>query len=131
MSFWDLFTSKEKKSKLSHLKNLVVLSLADGKVEKSELAAIASVMSREGLTEDDLQKCLDNPGDIKFVAPDTDAKKLRYISDMVMLMMVDGDLDDKEFILCKATAEALGYRHEVIDAMILGIVAKIKDSMNY
>ena len=88
-------------------------------------------MSREGLSEDDLQKCLDNPGDIKFVAPDTDAKKLRYISDMVMLMMVDGDLDDKEFILCKATAEALGYRHEVIDAMILGIVAKIKDSMNY
>lgn len=131
MGFWDLFTSKEKKAKLSHLKNLVVLSLADGKVEKTELAAIASVMSREGLTEDDLQKCLENPGDIKFVAPDTDATKLRYISDMVMLMMVDGDLDDKEFVLCKATAEALGYRHEVVDAMILGIVAKIKESLNH
>ncbi|MBQ2403233.1 MAG: hypothetical protein II314_04785, partial [Prevotella sp.] len=36
------------KEKLSHLKNLVTLSLADGKLEKAELAAISAVIGSLG-----------------------------------------------------------------------------------
>lgn len=130
MSIFDLFTSKEKKAKLSHLKNLVALSMADGKVEKSELAAIAAVCSREGLTENDLPKCLNNPGSIDFVPPTDDNTRLRYIKDMVVLMMSDGDIDNNELLVCKLTAEALGFKHEVIDAMILNIIAEIKEKID-
>lgn len=130
MSIFDFFSSKDKRAKLSHLKNLVALSMADGKVEKSELAAIAAVCSREGLTEDDLQKCLNNPNSINFVPPTDDKTRLRYIQDMVLLMMSDGDIDEKEMLVCKLTAEALGYKHEVIDAMLIGIIADLKERID-
>ena len=45
-------------------------------------------------------------------------------------MMCDGNIDDRELALCKATAMALGFRHEVIDAMILDIIADIKKNMD-
>ena len=41
-------------------------------------------------------------------------------------MMCDGDIDDNELTLCKATAIELGFKQEVIDAMILDIIADIK-----
>jgi uncharacterized tellurite resistance protein B-like protein len=99
--------------------------MADGKVEKSELASIAAVCSREGISDSDFKKCLENPESIEFVAPKDDKTRLRYLTDMVLLMMSDGNIDENEMGICKMTAEALGYRHEVIDAMILDIIADL------
>ncbi len=45
-------------------------------------------------------------------------------------MMCDGNIDDLELALCKATAIALGFKHEVIDAMIMDIIADIKRNHN-
>lgn len=129
MSIFDFFSSKEKRAKLSHLRNLVTLSMADGKLEKSELAAIAAVCNREGLTEDDFRKCLNNPNSINFVPPKDNITRVRYLKDMVLLMMSDGDIDQNELLVCKLTAEALGFKHEVIDAMLFDIIAEIKEKI--
>jgi uncharacterized tellurite resistance protein B-like protein len=125
MNIFDLFSSKDKRAKLSHLKNLIVLTMADGKIEKSELASIAAVCSREDISDSDFKKCLENPESIEFIAPKDDKTRLRYLTDMVLLMMSDGNIDENEMVICKMTAEALGYRHEVIDAMILDIMADL------
>ena len=130
MSIFDLFRVKSEREKLSHLKTLVALAVADGKVEKSELAAIATICRREGLTDADLKRCLDNPESISFVAPSDDKTKLEHLKDMVCLMMCDGNINENEFAVCKLTAEALGYKHEVIDAMILAIIEDLKSAIN-
>lgn len=124
MGIFDIFSSG-RKAKLSHLKGLVALAMADGKLEKSELAAIAAVCSREGLSETDLKKCIENPGSIEFNPPKDDETKIKYLRDMVLLMMCDGNIDDNEVLVCKLTAEALGFKHEVIDAMVLDIIEDI------
>ena len=129
MGILDFFNSKNDREKLSHLKALVALSLADGKLEKAELAAIAAVCQREGLTDADLKKCIENPQSIDFVAPSDNATKIKYLKDMVLLMMCDGNIDEKEFVVCKVTAEVLGFRHEVIDAMILDIIKELKEEL--
>lgn len=46
-------------------------------------------------------------------------------------MMCDGDIDDREIALCKVTAIALGFKHEVIDALIFDIINEIKRNMNF
>ncbi len=130
MGILDFFSSKNKRAKLSHLKALVALSMADGKVQKSELVAIAAICSREGLNEDDLQKCLNNPDSVDFVPPTDDNTRLRYLKDMVLLMMSDGDIDKNEYVVCKLTAEALGYKHEIINAMLVDIIAELKKVLN-
>lgn len=130
MSFIDLFKSRESKEKLSHLKNLVAVAAADGKLEENEMAALATVMARDGLTTEDLERCFKDPKGIEFVPPQTNAQRVVYLKDMVLLMMCDGDINDRELALCKATAIALGFKHEIIDAMILDIIADIKKTMN-
>ena len=44
-------------------------------------------------------------------------------------MMSDGDIDTKEMLVCKMTAEVLGFKHEVIDAMLLDIIADLKKEL--
>lgn len=130
MGIFNFFKkSDDKRIKLSHLKNLVVLMLADGKIEKQELASIAAVCSREGLTKADLKRCLESPESIDFVPPANDLQRIQYLKDMVLLMMSDCNIDENEMLVCKMTAEALGFKHEVIDAMILNIIAELKKEL--
>lgn len=117
------------KEKLSHLKNLVTLSLADGKLEKAELAAISAVISREGMTQKDLEKCIKDPRSIEFVPPTSNNTKIQYLKDMVCLMMADGNIDNNEIMVCKMTAEMLGFRNDVIDVMIMEIIEEIKGNL--
>lgn len=44
-------------------------------------------------------------------------------------MMCDGNIDKNEFVLCKFTAETLGFKHKVIDAMVLDIINDFKSKM--
>ena len=130
MSLIDLFKSRESREKLSHLKNLVAVAFADGKLENNAMAALTTVMVRDGLTASDLERCIKKPHGIKFLPPETPGQRMVYLKDMVLLMMCDGDIDDRELALCKATAIALGFKHEVIDAMIVDIITDIKRTLN-
>lgn len=131
MSFFDFFKSRESREKLSHLKNLLAVAFADGKLEKTEVAALAMVMARDGLTPSDFERCVENPESIKFLPPKSPEQRIVYLRDMVLLMMCDGDIDDRELAICKATAIALGFKHEVIDAMIMDIISDIKSNSNF
>ncbi|MBR7029367.1 MAG: hypothetical protein IKI05_08220 [Bacteroidaceae bacterium] len=126
MGIFDFFSSKTDKEKLSHIKALVALAMADGKLEKEEAAAIAAVCSREGIAENEIKKILKNPESVDFVIPTSNGKKLQYLKDMCALMMIDGNIDKNEIAVCKLTAEAMGFRHEVIDAMVTDIIDDLK-----
>lgn len=129
MGFWDLFKSREEKAKLTHLKNLLAVAAADGLVQKEELASIAIVMEREGLSVSDLERCMKHPSSVKLVTPGNDIDKIKYLKDMVALMMIDGDIDKNEMLVCALTAEAFGYRHEIVCAMIKDIIEELKREM--
>lgn len=112
--------------KLGQVKNLIMLALADGKASESELALIAAIASREELTQDELDNLIDNPDSVRIELPDEDSEKLRYLEDMVSLMMIDGDLDDNELAMCKIYAITLGYESTIVEKMILDIAEKLK-----
>lgn len=129
MGIFEMFKHQSNKEQLGQLKALITLAAADGKIEKEELMAIAAVCHREGISEQELKKFLDNPSSFEFVAPKDNASKIKLLKDMVCIMMADGNINDKEMILCKATAEALGYKNEVIDAILLDIIVELKKNM--
>ena len=126
MGLFDLFRSKSKNEKYGHLQSLVALALSDGKLSETEKEAIGLICQREGLTPNDLKKALEEVRSTEHVFPSDNETKVRYLMDMVALMMVDGDIDDNELALCKVTARAMGYREEVIDAMMQDIINNMK-----
>lgn len=114
--------------RLGQIKNLIMLALADGRATDSELALIASIASREDISQDELNFLIDNPDKVKIALPEDDDEKLRYIEDMVTLMMVDGELSDTELTLCKLYAITLGYESSTIEKMILDIADKLQNA---
>jgi uncharacterized tellurite resistance protein B-like protein len=113
--------------RLGQVKNLIMLALADGKATESELALIASIASREELTQEQLDHLIDHPDTVHIELPENDEQKLQYIQDMVALMMIDGDLDDNELAMCKIYAIMLGYESSIVEKMVLDIAEKLKD----
>lgn len=130
MGILDLFRSKPEREKLGHIKALIALSLADGRIDKNELKAIIAVCHRENISESEIRRCIIDPDSIQYVQPKDDETKVRYLKDMVCIMMSDGDINDEEIALCKLFAESLGFRKEVIDAMIIDIIKELKKKLD-
>lgn len=125
---FSLFSSRKKRVKLSHLKSLVAIALADGKVLKSELTTIAMICKREGLTEDDLQRCQKSPDSIEFTPPKDLETRILYLRDMVLVMMCDGDIDRNEMHGCKLAAIALGFKPQIVETMIGDIINDLRNN---
>ena len=90
----------ENKEKLSHLRNLILLSKADEIVRPEEDKFIAEVMSREGLTAKEYDYCSSHVNNIEFAVPEDYGERIEYLYDMIRLMMIDGDIDDRELSIC-------------------------------
>lgn len=90
----------ESKEKLSHLRNLIMLSKADEIVRPEEEEFIAEVMSREGLTAKEYDYCSNHVNSIEFAVPEDYGERIEYLYDMIRLMMIDGDIDDRELSIC-------------------------------
>ena len=73
-----------------------------------ELVAIASICEREGLSANQFEKLVKNPSSIELVQPKDYATKIKYLTDLVYLMMCDGKIDKSEIALCKGAAKEMG-----------------------
>lgn len=116
-----LFKTKEEKARLSNLKNIISVSMADGELGEDELTIIALAAARDNISERDVEKMLKGRDRIKFTVPETDELKMRFLTDMVVLMMIDGRLGDREMRMCKNAARLYGYGDEVVDDLVASI----------
>ena len=111
--------------RLGQLKNLVMLASADEKMTDSELAVLLAVASREKLTPEEFNKVIDDPDSVHITLPEDEETKLAYLRDMVAMMMIDGELDERELAICKLYAMALGYSGSIVDGMIAGVIDQL------
>lgn len=123
-----LFKSQKEKERLSHVKTLLALAFADGKLEKNEITAIAAFAARENVDVEEVQKMLDGKDNVNFIPPQTEEDKVQYLHDLVLLMIADGNINEKEYELCKAVADQFGYREEAIDILLKKIIEDIQNS---
>lgn len=129
MKFIEIFDSRDKKKRLSHIRNLVALACADGSLDKSEMDLIFKIGVRAGLSPDELNRIFQRPDSIAFYPPDSYRERIEQLYDMVMVMMVDGEFHKNEIALCKLTAIKLGFRHQVIDKIVHDTVEMIADGI--
>jgi uncharacterized tellurite resistance protein B-like protein len=127
MNLLELFDSRDKKRRLSHMRNLIALACADGSIEESELNLIFKMGARSGLTTSELKRIMERPDSISFYPPASDREQVEQLYDMVLVMMVNGELHENEIAFCKITALRLGFNARIIDKMIkvtIDLIAK-------
>ncbi len=118
MSIKNLFTSGDKKKRISHVRNLVALSYTDGIMSPEEQEIILQIAERSGMTQEELDFVMEKPDQIEFYVPRKTSDRIEEIYDMVALMMIDGGISDQEMLLCKLVAEKMHFDPVVIDVMI-------------
>jgi len=125
MALIDLFDSGDKKKRLSHIKNLVALAASDGEIDKNELDLILRIGAQVGLTREELLRIIQRPQSISFRAPDSFRERIEQLYDMVLIMMIDGEIHENEVALCKLTAIRLGFKHQVIEKIVEDVIDMI------
>ena len=111
------------------MRNLIVLSLSDNTPSREEFEIITKVGARIGLEEADLNRILQRPESIDFIAPQNDDERIEQLYDMVAVMMVDGKIDSREVDYCKSIAIKLGFMPEVIDDMVAELMDLIVEGI--
>lgn len=129
MGLFDIFDSKEKKKRLSHMFNLLAVACADGVLEQAEIDLILQIGKRMDVSYDELKRVIERPGSVKFTAPETNEERIALLYDMVLVMMVNGDIEEGEVLYCKNIAQKLGLSHKVIDVIVNKVIELVKQGV--
>ena len=121
MSTIELKNHGDRKKLLSHIRNLVALAYADGKFSDEERQYVANVANEAGLTAEEMKQIIEDPESIRFIMPANDIEKIEHLYDLILLMMIDGDLNENEIIFCRAMAIKMKIPYQVVDEMVAKI----------
>jgi len=116
--------------RLCHLRNLIVLSRADGIVLPEEVGFIKSVMSRENLTDEDYNYCVENLDHIENSIPDNFNERMEYLYDLIKLMVIDGNIHENEMAVCKECAEMLKIPPASVQNLVNNLISLIRKDLD-
>ncbi len=110
----------------SHIKNLIEMALADGKIDDKELALLKEVALRFDFTEEDIREIQNSVENVKFTPPSSEKLKIEQLNELVKMMMVDKKIEESEVNLCKSLAIKLNLAPAIIDELIDMNVQQLK-----
>ncbi len=111
---------------LDHLKNLVIMAAADGKLSEQEIALLVDRCAALGLAEEDLEKAIDFAlsGSAKLRFPVDRTEQNSMLSDLIRMMAADGKLSEVEKRLFALAAAKMGIEKTDLDTLIDKLVGK-------
>lgn len=108
-----------------HLRNLLVMALADGALSEREVNFVTDRCAELGLGEDELREslryALEDEAALSL-PKDTAAQEL-LLSDLLKMMAADGALAENEKRLFALAAAKLGFDDEKLDALFNRLTA--------
>ena len=112
----DVLNTPQKK--LAFFQNLVLVAVADGRLEEHEQDFLLQLGNRIGLTAADVRPLADNLGVLSFVVPADGPQKTLELQTLVQMMLQDGQMDTREYDLCLDYARRVGYSKQLLDDMV-------------
>lgn len=104
--------------KLEHFRNLVSLSIADGKIEEIERVALSKIAYEQGIPLDRLNVMLQRAGEYVYLIPQNQQEREKQLEQMLDLAHVDGELAKAELELISMVGEKLGFTRDELDKII-------------
>lgn len=122
MGFFGLFQNSEVENNKSHLKNLIAVAMSDGNMDGNEAKALFAVATRLGIDEINIRHLVANHNDIKFVLPKDRKDRIQQFWDLIMIILADGKIEDREMVVFEQFAMKLGVRKAIIAGLIRKLV---------
>ena len=109
---------------MAHIVNLMSIAGIDGTISEEEKNVIVNIAQNFGLTEADYDTCIEawqqtDESKLETIVPEDDDDKYEFLKNMVLVMMVDGEIDDNERAYIAGLAEQFGVDgDEAVDELI-------------
>lgn len=116
ISFNELFDTKEKK--LAFFQNLILVAVADRNVDVKESDFLLAVGNQLNLSQEDTRIMTDNLSSLSFIIPEDGRQKTIELQAMVMMLLQDGEIEEREYALCLEYARRIGYSKEILDDFV-------------
>ena len=104
--------------KLEHFRNLVSLSIADGRIEEIERVALSKIAYEQGIPLDRLNVMLQRAGEYVYLIPQNQQEREKQLEQMLDLAHIDGEFAKAERELIAMVGEKLGFTQEELDRLI-------------
>jgi uncharacterized tellurite resistance protein B-like protein len=121
----DIFYNKKDQTK-NHIVNLIDVAFADGNMDEAELELIKANALKNGMTEEEFQDIFSNPKREKIYVPSDEKSRVEHLAEMVKIMIVDREIEEKEVIVCKKVAIQLNLAPQIVDELIDNLVTESK-----
>lgn len=121
----DVQLTQAQKARLTNLKSMVVLALADGIIDDAEISSIAAVAARDNISIEEVEKMFMNKDEVVFTVPDDYILKTAYLRDLVVMMVIDGEINERELSICRIVAEKSGFSPDIVDAIAEDVMKSI------
>ena len=129
MSFSDLFDSEFKSRNKGHFSAIVRVALADDIVTPEEKEFLNKLASRLEISDSEYAEILENPLKYPINPPYLHTQRLERLYDLGRMVHVDHQLGDKQDVLLKKFAIALGFTannvNYIVDKALSLIDAKV------
>lgn len=104
--------------KLEHFRNLVSLSVADGKIEEIERVTLSKIAYEQGIPLDRLNIMLQRADEYIYLIPQNNQEREKQLQQMIELALVDGEFAKAELELITTVAGKLGFEKQEVDTII-------------
>lgn len=105
-------------TEIEHFRNLISLSVADGKIEETEKVALAKIAYERGIPFDRMNVMLKHASEYVYLIPQNMVEREKQLEDMIHFAHVDGEFAVAEYELIKMVAEKLGFTKEELDHFV-------------
>lgn len=104
--------------KKNYLKQLFRIALADAHLDQREEEYLLYTAQKMGINNQEFEKIKESPDQVHVVIPDNYYQRFRMIFDFVWMMMIDGEIDPREEIVCKQLVNQLDFASGVVNDLV-------------
>jgi tellurite resistance protein len=105
-------------TRLSHLKNLMIIALADGVLDPMEKEFIIEKASMLGIEEKELKEMFKEALNFNQKTIQTSVRKEEQMADAILMAVLDGYLHENEQKILHELGTALGFSRDYVDEII-------------
>lgn len=103
---------------LEHFRNLVSLSVADGKIEETERVALSKIAYERGIPLDRMNVMLNHASEYTYLIPQNMIEREKQLEEMIQFAKVDGEFAMAELELITVVANRLGFTKEELEQFL-------------
>lgn len=109
------YSIDEKKSLIAEL---ILMALIDKELRTEEIAFIKTVGKRMEVGDNEIMEMIKNASDLEVSTPKTMTKRVVHFHRLMLMMHIDGNVNDRELQLLNEIALRYGFRKSVVDRLL-------------